>query len=155
MMHLTLRVRRLHPKATLPSRGSMQAAGYDLSACLPGEGGDAASITLAPGQRCAVPTALTIAIPIDTYARVAPRSGLAFKAGIDVMAGVVDADYRGEVKVILVNLGDTPFTINHGDRIAQLILERIVTPGVEEVQDLDATERGSDGFGSTGVTTPL
>ena len=84
------------------------------------------------------------------YGRIAPRSGLAFKHGIDVLAGVIDADFRGEVGVILVNHTDTHFSVEGGDRIAQLILERIDTPSVHEVVDVGATERGHAGFGSTG-----
>jgi dUTP pyrophosphatase len=99
-----------------------------------------------------VKTDLSIAIPKDTYARVAPRSGLAWKHFIDVGAGVVDSDYRGNVGVILFNHSDVDFEIKHGDRVAQLILERIATPEVVEVEDLDDTARGAGGFGSTGVS---
>lgn len=150
MTTLTLRVKRLTPDAVLPTRGSSGAAGYDLSACLPDT-----TLTLTPGERAAIPTGLAIAIPVDTYARVAPRSGLAYKVGVDVLAGVVDYDYRGEVKVIVINLGQEPFTVAHGDRIAQLILERILTPEVEETDDLNTTDRGAAGFGSTGGSTSL
>ena len=92
-------------------------------------------------------------IPPGHYGRVAPRSGLAARAGIDTMAGVIDEDYRGEVKALLVNLSDVPVRIEKGDRVAQLILERISTPDTEEVDDLAlyATDRGTGGFGSTGV----
>ena len=107
---------------------------------------------LPAGKRHLVRTGLELAIPPNHYGRVAPRSGLAVKAGIDVMAGVIDEDYRGEVGVVLVNLGDEPVTINVGDRIAQLLVEKIGKPEVVEVfQPLDATERGANGFGSTGV----
>merc|ERR1719319_237928 len=94
-----------------------------------------------------------MAIPHGTYARLAPRSGLAWKHGIDVFAGVIDADYRGEVKVILYNTQDEAFTVKTGDRIAQLILEQIATPEVAVVEDLEASVRGSGGFGSTGVVS--
>ena len=97
-------------------------------------------------------TDLSIAIPKDTYARVAPRSGLAWKHFIDVGAGVVDYDYRGNVGVILFNHSDVDFEVKHGDRVAQLILERIAPPEVLEVEDLDDTARGAGGFGSTGVS---
>lgn len=96
-------------------------------------------------------TDLSIAIPLGTYARVAPRSGLAWKNFIDVGAGVVDYDYRGNVGVILFNHGKEDFVIKRGDRVAQLILEKIATPDVVEVDDLDETDRGAGGFGSTGV----
>ena len=100
-----------------------------------------------------VKTDLSVAIPKGTYARVAPRSGLAWKKFIDVGAGVVDYDYRGNVGVILFNHGEEDFVVRKGDRVAQLILERIVTPDVVECEDLEDTERGAGGFVSTGVTT--
>ena len=96
-------------------------------------------------------TGLSISFPTGLYARIAPRSGLALKRFIDVGAGVVDADYRGEVGVVLFNHGDQDFEVKMGDRIAQLILEKIDTPPVEEVQGLEGTVRGSSGFGSTGM----
>ncbi|GFS46502.1 similar to DUTP-PYROPHOSPHATASE-LIKE 1 [Actinidia rufa] len=98
-----------------------------------------------------VPTDLSIAIPEGTYARIAPRSGLAWKHSIDVGAGVIDADYRGPIGVILFNNSDVDFEIKARDRIAQLIIQVIVTPNVEEIDDLDSTARGSGGFGSTGI----
>lgn len=104
------------------------------------------------GGKELVKTDLSIAIPFGTYARVAPRSGLAWKNFIDVGAGVVDYDYRGNVGVILFNHGKEDFVIKHGDRVAQLILEKIATPDVVEVDDLDETDRGAGGFGSTGVS---
>ena len=96
-------------------------------------------------------TGMSISFPAGLYARIAPRSGLALKKSIDVGAGVVDSDYRGEVGVILFNHGDQDFEVKMGDRIAQLILEKIDTPVVEEVQGLEETVRGSGGFGSTGM----
>ncbi|KAJ6687263.1 DEOXYURIDINE 5'-TRIPHOSPHATE NUCLEOTIDOHYDROLASE-LIKE [Salix purpurea] len=98
-----------------------------------------------------VPTDLSIAIPEGTYARIAPRSGLAWKHSIDVGAGVIDADYRGPVGVILFNHSDLDFEVKVGDRIAQLILQKIETGNAVKVEDLDATVRGAGGFGSTGV----
>ncbi|KAK4390687.1 Deoxyuridine 5'-triphosphate nucleotidohydrolase [Sesamum angolense] len=138
-----LRVKKLSEKAILPSRGSPLSAGYDLSS---------AAETKVPARgKALIPTDLSIAIPEGTYARVAPRSGLAWKHSIDVGAGVIDADYRGPVGVILFNHSDVDFEVKAGDRIAQLIIEKIVTPEVTEVDDLDSTHRGSGGFGSTGV----
>lgn len=103
-----------------------------------------------------VPTDLSIACPPGTYARIAPRSGLAAKNFIDVGAGVVDADYRGNVTVILFNFGKSEFVVKKGDRIAQLILEKIAMAEVEETEgDLDVTARGEGGFGSTGVSAAL
>ena len=92
-----------------------------------------------------------MAIPHGNYGRIAPRSGLAAKNFIDIGAGVIDSDYRGEVKVLLFNFNTTPFTVNVGDRIAQLIIEKYTRTTIEEVEDLDATVRGEGGFGSTGV----
>jgi deoxyuridine 5'-triphosphate nucleotidohydrolase len=96
-------------------------------------------------------TDIAIAVPLGTYGRVAPRSGLALKHGIDVGAGVIDEDYRGNVGVILFNHSDVDFIVAAGDRVAQLILEKIETPDVEVVDDLSETVRGGGGFGSTGV----
>ncbi len=98
-----------------------------------------------------VPTDLKVAVPPGTYGRVAPRSGLAAKNFIDVGAGVVDEDYRGPLGVVLFNHGDTPFEVKEGDRVAQFICEKIVYPGVVEVDTLDDTDRGEGGFGSTGT----
>ncbi|KAG2536186.1 deoxyuridine 5'-triphosphate nucleotidohydrolase [Panicum virgatum] len=138
-----LKVKKLSDKAVLPSRGSALAAGYDLSS--------AAEMVVPARGKALVPTDLSIAIPEGTYARVAPRSGLALKHSIDVGAGVIDADYRGPVGVILFNHSDADFAVKPGDRIAQMIIEVIATPEVAEVEDLDATVRGEGGFGSTGV----
>lgn len=140
---LKLRVKKLSESAKLPTRGSSKAAGYDLYAAKD-------TIVLAR-NKAIVPTDISIAVPHGTYGRVAPRSGLAVKNFIDVGAGVIDEDYRGPVGVVLFNFSDTDFKIKQGDRIAQLVLEKIMTPDVEEVEDLDATERGAGGFGSTGT----
>ncbi|KAG6557628.1 hypothetical protein Mapa_000909 [Marchantia paleacea] len=140
---LALRVKKLVPEAILPSRGSALAAGYDLSSAYD-------AIVPARGKAL-IKTGLSVAIPEGTYGRVAPRSGLAWKHSIDVGAGVIDADYRGPLGVILFNHSDVEFSIKAGDRIAQLILECIVTPEVLELDDLDETVRGEGGFGSTGV----
>jgi len=142
-MEQTLRVKKLSEHATIPVRGSEGAAGYDLSS--------AYDYTIKAKSKDLVKTDLSIAIPLGTYARIAPRSGLAHKHFIDVGAGVVDYDYRGNVGVILFNFSDVDFEIKKGDRVAQMILEQIVTPECVEVDDLDATDRGAGGFGSTGV----
>ncbi|XP_043709855.1 deoxyuridine 5'-triphosphate nucleotidohydrolase [Telopea speciosissima] len=138
-----LKVKKLSENAVLPKRGSMLAAGYDLSS--------ATEAKVPARGKALVPTDLSIAIPEGTYARIAPRSGLAWKNSIDVGAGVIDADYRGPIGVILFNHADVDFEVKLGDRIAQLILEKIITPKVLEVEDLDSTVRGDGGFGSTGV----
>ncbi|ACO63581.1 deoxyuridine 5'-triphosphate nucleotidohydrolase [Micromonas commoda] len=141
-----LRVKKISEHATLPVRGSDGAAGYDLASAYD-------YVVPARGKEL-VKTDLSIAIPKDTYARIAPRSGLAWKHFIDTGAGVVDYDYRGNVGVILFNHGEKDFEVKKGDRVAQLILERITTPEVLEVEDLDATDRGAGGFGSTGGFQP-
>lgn len=137
------KVKKLSEKAVLPTRGSSLSAGYDLSSAVDSK---------VPARgKALIPTDLSIAVPEGTYARIAPRSGLAWKHSIDVGAGVIDADYRGPVGVILFNHSDVDFEVKLGDRIAQLIIEKIVTPEVVEVEDLDSTVRGEGGFGSTGV----
>ncbi|EEQ86404.2 dUTP pyrophosphatase [Blastomyces dermatitidis ER-3] len=137
-----LLVKKLVPTARVPTRGSAFAAGYDLYCAKP--------IVIPAKGKDLVNTGLAIAVPEGTYGRIAPRSGLASKHFIDTGAGVIDADYRGEVKVLLFNFSDTDFTINEGDRIAQLVLERIYTPEVVEVEQLEESVRGAGGFGSTG-----
>lgn len=132
-------------KATVPTKGSALAAGYDLYA-------SEDAIIPSQGQGM-VATDLSIIVPVGTYGRVAPRSGLAVKHGISTGAGVIDADYRGEVKIVLFNHGKKDFAITTGDRIAQLVLERIVNADIAVItqEDLDTTERGDGGFGSTGT----
>ncbi|KAK7061466.1 dUTPase-like protein [Favolaschia claudopus] len=137
-----LLIKRLSEKAKLPTRGSPLSAGYDLYS--------AEKKTIPARGKALVDTQISIAVPAGTYGRVAPRSGLASKFMIDTGAGVIDADYRGVVFVLLFNLSDKDFEVEEGDRIAQLIIERIYTPDVLEVQDLDETLRGAGGFGSTG-----
>ncbi|XP_004835502.1 deoxyuridine 5'-triphosphate nucleotidohydrolase, mitochondrial isoform X2 [Heterocephalus glaber] len=139
---LRLRFVRLSEHATAPTRGSARAAGYDLYS--------AYDYIIPPMEKALVKTDIQIALPSGCYGRVAPRSGLAAKHFIDVGAGVIDEDYRGNVGVVLFNFGKEKFEVKKGDRIAQLICERIYYPEIEEVQELDDTERGSGGFGSTG-----
>lgn len=140
-----LLVKRLNSNASLPSKQHSDDAGYDLSACLD------SPITLAPHERVLVSTGLSVAIPVGHYGRIAPRSGLALKNGIDILAGVVDSGYRNEVKVILYNTSSESFVIKHGDRIAQLIIEVIKNLDVTEVSTLPSAQRNLGGFGSTGV----
>lgn len=137
-----LLVKKLSANATTPTRGSAFAAGYDLYA--------AASLTLKAKSKGLVSTDLAIAVPAGTYGRVAPRSGLASKHFLDTGAGVIDADYRGEVKVLMFNFSDVDYEVKQGERVAQLVLERIVTPDVMEVETLEESVRGAGGFGSTG-----
>ncbi len=138
-----IKVKKLDNSAILPIKGSEKAAGYDLCSN--------ENFILSAGERKAIGTGIALAIPIGHYGRIAPRSGLAFKNGLDVLAGVIDEDYRGEIKVILLNTSDSNFTSYKGDRIAQLIIETISHPEVQEVIDLDETIRADGGFGSTGV----
>lgn len=143
---ITVQVRRLdHGEGLpLPSYATAGAAGMDVVA--------AESVTLAPGARHAVATGLALAIPPGFEIQVRPRSGLALKHGISVpnTPGTIDSDYRGELKVILINHSDEPFAIARGDRVAQLVLAPVVQAAWQEVADLDETARGSGGFGSTG-----
>jgi dUTP pyrophosphatase len=140
---MTLLVKRLNEHATLPARGSPLAAGYDLSS--------SEDVGIPKGTRGLVGTGIAFTVPHETYGRIAPRSGLAVKKGIQVGAGVIDRDYTGEVKVVLFNHGDEDFVIKKGDRIAQLIIEKIEMPEVKLVDELLVTERGEGGFGSTGA----
>ncbi|KAK0745899.1 putative Deoxyuridine 5'-triphosphate nucleotidohydrolase [Schizothecium vesticola] len=138
-----LLIKKLSPSARLPTRGSAFAAGYDLYA--------SRGTTIPARGKALVDTDISMAVPAGTYGRIAPRSGLAAKNFIDVGAGVIDADYRGPVKVLLFNHGEAGFEVKEGDRVAQLVLERIYTPEVEEVEELEESVRGAGGFGSTGV----
>jgi dUTP pyrophosphatase len=133
----------------LPAYETALAAGMDLRAAVP----DEAPLTLAPMARAMVPTGLSFAVPPGFEAQVRPRSGLAAKAGITCLntPGTIDADYRGEVKVILINLGEEDFVIRRGDRIAQLVIAPVASASWMEVESLDATARGAGGFGSTGA----
>ena len=133
--------------AVLPSYQSRGAAGADVSASLP------SPLTIAPGERALVPTGLFLEIPEGYEVQVRPRSGLAARHGITVLnaPGTIDSDYRGEVKVLLVNLGQESFTIAPGDRIAQLVAAKVERATFTETQALGVTERSDGGFGSTGV----
>jgi dUTP pyrophosphatase len=132
----------------LPSYETSGAAGMDLRAAIE----EATPIVLSPGQRLAVPTGLIIALPEGFEGQVRPRSGLALREGVTTLntPGTVDSDYRGEVKVILINHGQVPVTIVRGDRIAQLIVAAVARASWQEVESLDETARGAGGFGSTG-----
>ncbi|MEO8590598.1 MAG: dUTP diphosphatase [Flavobacteriales bacterium] len=134
-------------KHPLPHYATEHSAGMDLRANLEGP------VVLQPGQRALIPTGLFLELPEGTEAQVRPRSGLAFKHGITVLnaPGTIDADYRGEVGVLLINLGQEPFTVADGERIAQLVVARYVRITLEESPDLRATERGAGGFGHTGT----
>jgi dUTP pyrophosphatase len=149
-MSVEVRITRLpHGKdLPLPTYHSALAAGLDLSAAVPAE----ASVMIAPGARVLIPTGLAIALPAGFEAQVRPRSGLAARHGLTVLnaPGTIDADYRGEIQVLLVNLGDQPVRVTRGMRIAQLIVAPVIHAELREVASLDETVRGSSGFGSTG-----
>lgn len=132
----------------LPAYETAEAAGMDLRAAV----GDDAPVTLSPGARALIPTGLQLALPSGHEAQIRPRSGLAAKHGITCLnsPGTIDADYRGEVKVILVNLGSEPFIIRRGERIAQMVIAPVTRASLEVASELDATQRGAGGFGSTG-----
>lgn len=143
---VSLDVQLLSPLARLPGRGSANAAGYDLFA--------SQEVVIPAHTQKLVPTGIAMRLPEGTYGRIAPRSGLAVKNAVNVHAGVIDRDYRGEVKGVLINHGDQEVTVKQGDRFAQLVVEKIAEPPVREVAQLDDTERGTGGFGSTGVAAP-
>ncbi len=134
-------------KHPLPSYATEHSAGMDLRASLE------APIVLAPGQRALIPTGLFLELPEGTEAQVRPRSGLAFKHGVTVLnaPGTIDADYRGEVGVLLINHGQEPFEVKDGERVAQLVVARYVRVAFAESDDLRSTERGAGGFGHTGT----
>jgi dUTP pyrophosphatase len=146
---IELRIRRLHPESDadieLPRAMSHGAAGLDVRAAAPS--------VLQPGQWAAIPTGLAMAVPPGVEIQVRPRSGLAFKYGVTVLnaPGTIDADYRGEVKVLLINHGSAPFAIERGMRVAQLVVAEVAAVTVVETDELDGTRRGTAGFGSTGT----
>lgn len=140
---MQLGIKKLCPDSIIPTRGSNGAVGYDLYSnedCI-----------IESDNRWLVPTGISVVLPKGVYGRVAPRSGLSVKHGIQVGAGVIDPDYTGEVKVVLFNHGNIEFGIKKGDRIAQLILEKCETPPIVEIDTIEDTDRGSNGFGSSGV----
>ena len=148
-MTITVSLKRLPHNADLPlpAYESASAAGMDLPAAVE------ADLVLAPGARALVPTGLAIALPEGFEAQIRPRSGLAARDGVTVLntPGTVDADYRGEVKVILINLGAAPFTISRGMRIAQMVIAPVTQAAMVETDELPETARGEGGFGSTGA----
>ena len=142
---MTLRFKRVHPDAVLPSYAHPSDAGMDVRSV--------EDLTLAPGKRVLVHTGLVMLQPPQYEAQVRPRSGLALKNGVTVLnsPGTIDSGYRGEVGVILINLGDVDFTVRKGDKVAQLVIAPVTQPDVVEVSEIDETDRGAGGFGSTGV----
>lgn len=147
MSHL-VQIKRFpgHEDLALPRKMTELAAGYDLQAAV------LEPMVLAPMQRALVPTGIAIAMPGGLEAQIRPRSGLAFKHGITCLnsPGTIDADYRGEIKVLLINLGQEPFTIARGERIAQMVFQEVPETRLTEVEELSETVRGTGGFGHTG-----
>ena len=143
---IKVQIKKLDPKAKIPEYKTKGASGVDIMALLENK------ITLDPGESKIIPTGLSIAIPDDLEVQIRPRSGLAAKSNISVLntPGTIDSDYRGEIKIILVNHGNEKFDIKNGDRIAQMVLVPVLKFKFEEVSKLDDTIRGSGGFGSTG-----
>ena len=131
----------------LPRRATSQSAGFDLMACVEDE------LEIAPGDRALVPTGIAVALPGGYEAQIRPRSGLALECGLTLLnaPGTVDADYRGEVRLIVVNLGSRPVTVRRGDRLAQMVVHQLPEVVLEEVEELPGSERGAGGFGHTGV----
>jgi dUTP pyrophosphatase len=150
MSEIRVRIMRLPHGADLPlpSYQSDAASGLDLLAAVPAD----APLSIAPGRYAAVPTGVAIALPTGMEAQVRPRSGLARQHGVTVLnaPGTIDADYRGEIQVLLINHGSAPFTIARSMRIAQLVLAHVARTELEEATELDVTSRGNRGFGSTG-----
>lgn len=154
-MRVVVKIRRLKgfdAEAALPRYETADAAGADIRANFPLE--SRGGIVLKPGMRALVPTGFSISLPAGYEAQIRPRSGLALKHGITLVnsPGTIDADYRGHVGVILVNLGHADFKVSHGDRIAQMVVAPVVRAEFESVDDLTDSPRGSGGFGSTGQT---
>lgn len=152
-MTVTVQFRRLAHAAglPLPAYQSAQAAGLDLMAAVPAD----APVTIPPGGRALIPTGLVMALPPGSEGQIRPRSGLAIRHGVTVLnsPGTIDADYRGEIQVALVNLGGDNFVVERGMRIAQLVVAMVQRIALIEAVELDATTRGEGGFGSTGVAT--
>ena len=142
---MTLRFRKIHPDAVLPSYAHPSDAGMDVRSV--------EDLTIAPGKRALVHTGLVMLLPPMYEAQVRPRSGLALKSGVTVLntPGTIDSGYRGEVGVILANLGDADFQVKKGDKIAQIVIAPVTQPEIVETTEVDETDRGSGGFGSTGV----
>jgi dUTP pyrophosphatase len=144
---ITVNVKKLHPGAALPAYETAGSSGMDVCACLD------APVTVPAGKIVTIPSGLAFEIPCGYEIQVRPRSGLARKHGLTVFnsPGTIDSDYRGELAVILINSSDSEFTVRHGDRIAQLVLSPVTRAVLKEAARLSDTERGSGGFGSTGI----
>lgn len=144
---MVLKIKKLNENASIPQIATSGSAGMDLKACIEND------IVIEPGSRALIPTGIAIALPDNSYvAYIYARSGLAVKQGITLAncVGVIDSDYRGEIKVGLINQSDVPYTVTNGERIAQLVIAPVIVPEISEADELDETERSDGGFGSTG-----
>jgi len=143
----TVHVKKYRTGAQLPLQGTAHAAGYDITACIEEK------VVIRPGERSLIPTGLLLELPSGMEAQVRPRSGLAIRNGVTLLnsPGTIDADYRGEVKVILINHSQEPFTVDNGMRIGQLVFKHVCSPQIVEVDAISETARGSGGFGHTGL----
>ncbi len=139
-----LYIKKLYTNSIIPTKGSIEAAGYDLYARF-----DTLNLIIEPHTSVLVSTGVAMKIPYGYYGRIAPRSGFSVKTGLVVNAGVIDSDYRGEIKILFQNHSDKYIAINNGEKVAQIIIERIAHCNIVEVEDLDNTARGTNGFGST------
>ncbi len=144
---MKIKLKKVRKDAKIPKYMTQKSAGLDIYACI------SSNITLKPGQRILIPTGIAISLPDGYEAQIRPRSGLALNYGIIPLntPGTIDADYRGEIKIILANLGENEFTIKNGDRIAQMVINKIEKVEFVEVEELDNSLRGDGGFGSTGI----
>lgn len=142
----TVHVKKLNSNAVLPTYGSAEAAGADLYACLEGP------VTIQPGETAWIPTGIALEVPKGCAGLIYARSSMGVKRGLAPAnkVGVIDSDYRGEIRVVLLNHGKMPQTVAHGERVAQFLITPVLTPTYEEVSELSDTDRGSGGFGSTG-----
>lgn len=142
----TIAVKKISPKAILPTYGSAEAAGADLYACLE------EPVTIGPGETAWIPTGIAMEVPKGCAGLLYARSSMGVKRGLAPAnkVGVIDSDYRGEIRVVLLNHGKEPQTVSHGERVAQMIITPVVTPAYVEVPELSDTDRGTGGFGSTG-----
>ncbi len=142
-----IRVKKLHPKAVLPTYGSVQAAGADLYACLE------QAVTIQPGETAWIPTGIAMEVPVGCAGLIYARSSMGAKRGLAPAnkVGVIDSDYRGEIRVVLLNHSKAAQTVEPGERVAQMVITPVLTPAYEEAEDLSDTRRGQGGFGSTGT----
>ncbi len=144
---MKIKLKKVRKDAKIPKYMTQKSAGLDIFACI------SSNITLKPGQRTLIPTGIAISLPEGYEAQIRPRSGLALNYGIIPLntPGTIDADYRGEIKIILANLGENEFTVKNGDRVAQMVINKIEKVEFVEVEELDNSLRGEGGFGSTGI----